>query len=248
MSSSLNPSIDRLQQAQSVSAATIRVFRSHRDEALCHELVTGHQAVLNAYGIEQLITFDRQWIGDPEVIVLAAVSGRDGRVLGGARMYRGVRPNDLPMFRAVSHQDAGLGAFLAPFLAEGAYELGGLWNSMELAGMGVDATYLIQAAMATLPMLSARHIFALTSPVTRRMQAGLGFLTEPQVGDGGFFVYPTPKLRATIARFTFPEQLADAQPAVRTLLEGIWQDPIRSTCAVEGPKGEIRLRFEIELE
>jgi hypothetical protein len=248
MSSSLNPSIDRLQRAQRVSAATIRIFRSSKDEALCHELVDGHQAVLNAYGIEQLITFDRQWIGDPEVLVLAAVAGREGRVLGGARMYRGVEPADLPMFRAVAHQDAGLASFLSPYLAEGAYELGGLWNSMELAGMGVDATYLIQGAMATLPMLSARHIFALTSPVTRRMQAGLGFLTESQVGDEGFFVYPTPKLRATIARFTFPEQLADAQPSVRALLEGIWQDPLRSTCVLQGPKGEIQLHFQIDLD
>ena len=136
---------------------------------------------------------------------------------------------------------------MAPFVEEGAYELGGMWNSIEMAGMGVEATLLIKAAMATLTMVSGRHLFALTSPVTRRMQAPLGFLTETGVGDGGYFTYPTQKLRATIARYTFPEQLEQARPEVRDLLERIWQDPEGMIHRVQGPKGELKLQFKIEV-
>jgi hypothetical protein len=118
---------------------------------------------------------------------------------------------------------------------------------MELAGMGVEATYLVRAAMAAMPLVSARHLFALTSPVTRRMQAALGFGTESEVGDGGFFTYPTDRLRATIARFTFPENLEDATPEVRAQLREVWADPTGYEQAVDGPKGALRIRFELEL-
>ena len=69
------------------------------------------------------------------------------------------------------------------------------------------------------------------------MQKPLAFFTEEGIGDDGYFTYPTPKLRATIARYTFPEQLEGCQPEVRALLEGIWQDPEGMVHQVHGPKG-----------
>jgi hypothetical protein len=117
---------------------------------------------------------------------------------------------------------------------------------MELAGMGVEATFLIQAAMAAMPLADARHMFALTSPVTRRMQAALGFETQGGVGNDGFFIYPTPTLKASIARFTFPEQLALATPEVRGFLKGIWEDPMAFAHEMGGPKGEMLVRFRLE--
>ena len=227
MSSSLNPSIDRARQAERIAQAEVRVFRADHYPERCHALVDGHQAVLAAYGIQKLATFNRDWIGNPNVLVVAAIAngsgvdGLDERILGGARMHLAESVESMPLMQAIGNQDPNLGAFMAPFVEEGAYELGGMWNSIELAGMGVEATFLIKAAMATLTMVSGRHLFALTSPVTRRMQAPLGFLTEEGIGNDGYFTYPTPKLRATIARYTFPEQLEIANPEVKEMLEGI---------------------------
>ncbi|MGA0435832.1 MAG: hypothetical protein ACO3MV_09195, partial [Flavobacteriales bacterium] len=99
----------------------------------------------------------------------------------------------------------------------------------------------------TLTMVGGRHLFALTSPVTRRMQAPLAFYTEEGIGDDGFFTYPTPRLRATIARYTFPENLDAVTPSVRSLLEGIWQDPEDMVHKVHGPKGELNLKFRLEV-
>jgi hypothetical protein len=247
MISSPNPSLDRLRGADRVSSVVVRVYRADRHVATSEALVAGHQAVLSAYGIRKLVTFNTSWIGNPEVIVIAALADGGTRVLGGARMYRGATVDELPMYQAVGDQDPGMGRWFEPFGSEGAWELAGLWNSMELAGMGVEATYLVRAAMAAMPLVSARHLFALTSPVTRRMQAALGFGTEPEVGDGGFFTYPTDRLRATIARFTFPENLEDATPEVREQLREVWADPMGFEHAVDGPKGALRIRFELEL-
>ena len=253
MSSSLNPSIDRVSQAERIAQAEVLVFRADQYPERCHALVDGHQAVLVAYGIQRLATFNRDWIGNPNVLVIAAVtkgSGVDGqeeRILGGARMHLAESVESMPLIQAIGNQDPGLEDFMMPFVEEGAYELGGMWNSIELAGMGVEATFLIKAAMAALTMVSERNLFALTSPDTRRMQAPLGFLTEEGIGNEGFFTYPTPKLRATIARYTFPENFEMANQDVRQMLEGIWQDPEGLVHSVQGPKGELKLKFKIEV-
>ena len=247
MSSSPNPSLERIRQAERISAARVVVYPADQFEARSHELVDGHRAVLAAYGIKELKTFKRDWIGNPEVQVVAALSVKTGKVLGGARMYRAHQPSDLPLYQAVSDQDPELGAFLEPFIHEGVFEIGGLWNSLELAGMGVEALFLVQAAIAALPMLDARHLFALTSPVTRRMQGTIGFQIEEGVGDSGVFTYPTPKLRANLARFTFPDHVESAAPAVRELLEQLWQDPTGYVHSVNGPKGELQLAFEMNV-
>lgn len=253
MSSSLNPSIDRVSQAERIAQAEVLVFRADQYPERCHALVDGHQAVLIAYGIQKLATFNRDWIGDSNVLVIAAivkgvgVDGKEERILGGARMHRAESVKAMPLMKAIGDQDPNLSSFMLPFVEEGAYELGGMWNSIELAGMGVEATFLIKAAMATLTMVSGRHLFALTSPVTRRMQSPLGFLTEDNIGNAGYFTYPTPKLRATIARYTFPENLELAQPEVKQMLEAIWQDPEGLIHTVQGPKGELKLQFKIEV-
>tara|TARA_B100000768_G_scaffold181247_1_gene203509 strand:- start:977 stop:1741 length:765 start_codon:yes stop_codon:yes gene_type:complete len=253
MSSSLNPSIDRVRNAERIAEAEVRVFRADQYMECCHDLVDGHQAVLQAYGIKNLTTFNRDWIGDPSVIVIAAIAkgaGVDGkleRVLGGARMHGVSDIENMPLIKAVGNQDSNLVDHMQVYADEGAFELGGMWNSIELAGMGVEATFLIQAAMATLTMVGGRHLFALTSPVTRRMQAPLAFFTEEGIGQDGYFTYPTDRLRATIARYTFPENIEHVQPKVRELLENIWQDPEQATYDVQGPKGDLKLKFRIEV-
>lgn len=247
MSSSLNPSLEKLRQAEQVGSARVVVYPGNLHEARSHELVDGHQAVLAAYGIKELKTFNRDWIGNPEVQVIAALSTKTGKVLGGARMYRANTADDLPLYQAVQDQDPKLREFLNPYIAEGAYEIGGLWNSLELAGMGVEALFLVQAAIAALPMLNARHLFALTSPVTRRMQGAIGFQIENEVGAGGYFTYPTDKLRANLARFTFPDHVNAASADVKHLLQEIWQDPEGYVHRVDGPKGQLQLAFEMHV-
>ena len=97
---------------------------------------------MKAYGIKQLTTFNRDWIGNPQIIVIAAVglgSGIDGRVervLGGARMHGAKQVSELPLMQAVGGQDPRLSEHMKPYVEEGAFELGGMWNSIELAGMG----------------------------------------------------------------------------------------------------------------
>ena len=87
MSSSFNPSIDSVRKAERIAEAEVRVLRADQHLDCCHDLVDGQQAVLKAYGIKKLTTFNRDWIGDQSVIVIAAVAkgavvdGKTERVL-----------------------------------------------------------------------------------------------------------------------------------------------------------------------
>ena len=52
----------------------------------------------------------------------------------------------------MGHVDPNVGAFLEEIIPDKAYELNALWNSIELAGMGLGSEFLIQVAMAAMPL------------------------------------------------------------------------------------------------
>ena len=134
---------------------------------LCKKLLQGHKRVLEAYGIKNLSSFRTDCFAET-MLVIAVLTPDGERVLAGARLQPGFLANDFPLHQAVGHMDPNVGAFLDDIIPDTAYELNALWNSIELAGMGLGSEFLIQVSMAALPLLEAKHLVALTSPVTRR--------------------------------------------------------------------------------
>ncbi|MDA9756527.1 hypothetical protein N9V29_06130, partial [Flavobacteriales bacterium] len=160
------PSVKRLRQATQVDEAIVMVSRASHDPRLCEKLLKGHKRVLEAYGIKNLSSFRTDWFRRDDVLVIAVLTPDGERVLAGARLQPGLVVNDFPLHQAVGHMDPKVGAFLEDIIPEKAYELNALWNSIELAGMGLGSEFLIQVSMAALPLLEAKHLVALTSPVT----------------------------------------------------------------------------------
>ena len=161
---SLNkPSVERLRQAEAVDEAIVLVSRANQDPGLCKRLLDGHKRVLKAYGIKNLSSFRTDWFRRDDVMVIAVLSGDGERVLAGARLQPGLVANDFPLHQAVGHMDPEVGNFLERIIPEGAYEMNALWNSIELAGMGMGSEFLIQVAMAAMPLIEAKHLVALTS-------------------------------------------------------------------------------------
>ena len=166
-SSPTRPSVDRLRRASALNEAIVLVSRANQDQSLCERLLDGHRRVLQAYGINNLSSFRTDWFRRDDVIVIAALTPDGERVLAGARMQPGLVANDFPLPQAVGHMDSNVAKFLEARIPEGVMELSALWNSIELAGMGLGSEFLIEVAMAALPMLDCKHLVALTSPVTR---------------------------------------------------------------------------------
>ncbi len=246
-SSPTRPSVDRIRRATAVDEAIVMVSRASQDQRLCKRLLQGHKRVLEAYGIKNLSSFRTDWFRRDDVLVIAVMTSDGERVLAGARMQPGLVVNDFPLHQAVGHMDHKVGEFLEGILPEGAFELNALWNSIELAGMGLGSEFLIEVAMATLPLLNAKHLVALTSPVTRRWREKHGWQRREELGDAGFFVYPTPSLRASVEHYVHPDFEPHVDGEVRELMASIRRRPEDVTTYVHGPKGQLKIRLNLTI-
>ena len=223
------------------------VSRASQDTRLCNRLLNGHKRVLEAYGIKNLSSFRTDWFRRDDVYVIAVLTPDGERVLAGARLQPGSVANDFPLHQAVGHLDDQVGEFLASIIPEGAYELNALWNSIELAGMGLGSEFLIEVAMAALPLMDAHHLIALTSPVTRRWREKHGWRLREELGDQGYFVYPKPSLRASIEHYKHPEFESNVQREVQELMASIRKRPQDVTTYVQGPKGQLKIRLNLTI-
>ena len=246
-SSPTRPSVDRLRRATQVDEVIVMVSRASHDPRLCKKLLEGHKRVLEAYGIKNLSSFRTDWFRRDDVLLIAVLTPDGEKVLAGARLQPGQVANDFPLHQAVGHMDPKVGEFLEEIIPEQTYELNALWNSIELAGMGLGSEFLIQVSMAAMPLLGAKHLVALTSPVTRRWRKRHGWCLREDLGDDGYFVYPKDSLRATVEHFMHPDFHQNVDPDVQELMRAIQKRPEDVMTFVHGPKGQLNIRLNLTI-
>lgn len=248
MSSYLSKTLtSKLRESKPIDEVVLKILRASEDVVLCQAMVEGHKRVLHAYGIKNISSFNTDWIGRDDVILIVAMSADGNKILAGTRLQTGVKPEDFPLYQAVGHMDEGLKPWLSTLLKDGTMELNGMWNSIELAGMGLGVEWMVQSAMASMSILDLRNILALTSPVTRKMRDKMGWSIKDQFGDDGYFKYPNDKLLASIEQFIFPDDLPKSQKDVRVFLDELWADPTGYVMNIKGPKGKLKVSFNISV-
>lgn len=248
MSSYLSKTLtSKLRESKPIDEVVLKILRASEDVVLCQAMVEGHKRVLHAYGIKNISSFNTDWFGRDDVILIVAMSADGNKILAGTRLQSGDNPEDFPLYQAVGHMDEGLKPWLSNLLKDGTMELNGMWNSIELAGMGLGVEWMVQSAMASMSILDLRNILALTSPVTRKMRDKMGWSIKDQFGDDGYFKYPNDKLLASIEQFVFPDDLPKSQKDVRVFLEELWADPTGYVMNIKGPKGKLKVRFNISV-
>jgi len=248
MSSYLSKTLtSKLRESKPIDEVVLKILRASEDVVLCQAMVEGHKRVLHAYGIKNISSFNTDWMGRDDVILIVAMSADGNKILAGTRLQSGDKPEDLPLYQAVGHMDEGLKPWLATLLKDQTMELNGMWNSIELAGMGLGVEWMVQSAMASMSILDLRNILALTSPVTRKMRDKMGWSIKDQFGDDGYFKYPNDKLLASIEQFIFPDDLPKSQKEVRVFLDELWADPTGYVMNIKGPKGKLKVRFNISV-
>ncbi|MBT7652185.1 MAG: hypothetical protein HN563_02605 [Flavobacteriales bacterium] len=248
MSSYLSKTLtSKLRESKPIDEVVLKILRASEDVVLCQAMVEGHKRVLHAYGIKNISSFNTDWFGRDDVILIVAMSADGNKMLAGTRLQSGDNPEDFPLYQAVGHMDEGLKPWLSNLLKDGTMELNGMWNSIELAGMGLGVEWMVQSAMASMSLLDLRNILALTSPVTRKMRDKMGWSIKDQFGDDGYFKYPNDKLLASIEQFVFPDDLPKSQKDVRVFLDELWADPTGYVMNIKGPKGKLKVRFNISV-
>ena len=248
MSSYLSKTLtSKLRESKPIDEVVLKILRASEDVVLCQAMVEGHKRVLHAYGIKNISSFNTDWFGRDDVILIVAMSADGNKMLAGTRLQSGDNPEDFPLYQAVGHMDEGLKPWLSNLLKDGTMELNGMWNSIELAGMGLGVEWMVQSAMASMSILDLRNILALTSPVTRKMRDKMGWSIQDQFGDDGYFKYPNDKLLASIEQFIFPDDLPKSQKDVRVFLDELWADPTGYVMNIKGSKGRLKVCFNISV-
>lgn len=176
----------------------IRAFRAIDDPESCIRFIEGHKRVLTIYGIDNVTTNTQSWMFNPAVFVVVVESMDGSKIYGGARLQGvdGITP--LPIEEAVGDMDPNIYSLVRHYAQFGTCELCGLWNSKEVAGLGIGSFMPAITAVAITKMVGFNVLFALCSPFTTRFKDWIGGVIYTGLGNNGTFYYPKLDLLATV--------------------------------------------------
>lgn len=175
----------------------IRLYRAIDDPESCKKFIIGHRHVLENIGVTKVTSSKDAWMYNPGVYVLIVEDSEDNRVLGGARVHIASQKDRLPVEEATCYIDPKVADVVDNHIPFGTGEICGLWNSREVAGLGIGAVFLTRAAVAISTQINLTSLFALCAPYTVAMAANVGYEIEKSVGNSGTFYYPKLDLVAT---------------------------------------------------
>lgn len=246
MSSSLTKHPSTATKTLKISSLHIRAFRAMDDVDTSLRFAQGHEEVLRNHGIKKVSSASTGWIKDPNVYVIIASSPGGQKIYGGARIHIHTEGNPLPLQGPFGKHDPKIHDIIDSLSPSGCAELCALWNSVEVAGLGIGSKLIIKCAVSMTSRLGIKHLLALSSPVTRRWIPDFGFYTIEDIGDKGGIPYPTERLIATVAHFINPERYSNMEEVMRAEIEELRDNPTMST-STSGPKGSLQLHFNLDI-
>src|ERR1043166_4440189 len=167
----------------------IRAFRAPDDPITCAKFIEGHRKVLENHGITKVTSSNDEWANNRAVFVIV-VETLDGKLYGGARVHAADGITPLPIEDATGYIDPKVLEVVEYYAREGTGELCGLWNSKEVAGLGVGSLFPSRAAVIIAEQLGLTTMFSLCSPATVRFNEWIGSKVLDIVGNQGTFYYP----------------------------------------------------------
>ncbi|OSZ78612.1 hypothetical protein CAP35_10280 [Chitinophagaceae bacterium IBVUCB1] len=214
----------------------IKAFRAPDDKLSCHKFVDGHMKVLKIYGITMITSANVEWFEDPDTYVILVESEDGEKVYGGARVQVAGGRYQLPIEKAVKDMDTSVHDAVKDYATRGTAEFCGLWNSREVAGLGIGSMYLGRAAVAITEQLRLTTMFGLCAPATVKNSARVGFEIATFLGNNGTFYYPKEDLIATAVIINDTENLPTAETEEREIIFDLRKQPFQHKYET-GPKG-----------
>ena len=207
----------------------IRAFRATENYNLCEKFIEGHRRVLEAVGVTKVTSSKNEWAENPAAFVILVETDDESKVLGGARLHASDGKSPLPLEEAAGYMDEKVYELVKSYRKNGTGEVCGLWNSMEVAGMGIGSIFLIRAALAISDQIGLDSMMALCSPYTTRIAGNYGFLVDKSVGIDGTFYYPKLDLLATIVIQKNAPLLTNASELETNRIFDLRKNPIQTT-------------------
>lgn len=226
----------------------VRAFKAPDDPAVCEKFIVGHRKILEIYyGIIKITSDTNDWVNDPHCIVIVAEDTETHTIYGGARLQVASNDYTLPIESALMKYDATIRTVIRnEFENGGTSEVCGLWNSKEVAGMGIGSHILSIIAVAVAYQIDIKSIFVLCAPSTVRMSRSMGTRTVTTLGNNGTFYYPKDNFIATVMRLDDIHDLQYADPKVAEKIRYLKE---HNHCIYEerGPKGAFHVEYDLKI-
>ncbi len=193
----------------------IRAFRATEDPEACLKFIEGHRRVLTIYGIENITTNTDDWMYNPAIFVIVVESLDRKRLFGGARLQAANGITQLPIEEATTEMDFKIHDVVKQYAQLGTGELSGLWNSKEVAGLGIGSLFPTRCGVVIAEQVGLASIISLSSPTTVRFNKWLGSELLTEVGNNGTFYYPKIDLLASACILKDAVTLSNTHPRER---------------------------------
>ncbi len=222
----------------------IRAFRAPQDPETCLKFIEGHRRLLEIhFGIAKITSSNSDWITNPNVIVVVAEDEKGEKILGGSRVQVADNIHALPIESAIGHYDPKIHTYAVP----GTCELGGLWNSIEVQGLGIGGIFLARSCMVLTTQLPVKNMLFLAAPVTVKMVNRLGGVLASDLGNNGTFYYPNEDFIATAMIHHELDSLSLADEREKQIIFDL-RNNLSQSRIENGPKGELEIVYELELK
>lgn len=216
------------QQKLHIDKLYFKAFRAIDDPESCLKFIEGHRHVLEIFGITQISSAKVDWMHNPNVHVILVTIEENGKAMAGSRIHQADGVTPLPIEDAVGFMDARIHDMVKDRMAAGTGEMCGVWNSWEIAGLGIGSYFLSQVGLAVSSSIGLTTLFGLTAPATYRNAVRGGFRVITEIGINGRFYYPKEDLTATAVLTDELETLPTAVEEVRNHVHSFRKNPRQS--------------------
>jgi hypothetical protein len=225
----------------------IRAFRAVDDFRSCRKFIEGHRKVLDNHGIDQVTSANDQWAFNPAVFVILVESLDGEKTYGGARIHVADHKTPLPIEEAVSDMDPHIYDVVKDYARRGGTgELCGLWNSIEVAGMGIGAFFSIVVGFAITTQVGITSVFSLCAPPTVKFAEPIGCRIVTSLGNKGTFYYPKIDLLATVVLLEDAVNLPLTNEAVKERIMNLRKHPVNIVLDKAPPRNiEIEIHYNL---
>lgn len=227
----------------------IRAFRAIDDPESSQRFIEGHQRVLEVHGVKKVTSANHAWAMNPAVFVLIVESLDKKKVYGGARVHAAGGTQPLPIEEATGFMDPTVHEMVKELSVEGTGELCGLWNSVEVAGLGVGSFFATRAGAVITEQLGIKSLFALCAPYTVRWAERVGCRIVEELGNQGTFYYPKLDLLATAVLLEDTTTLEHARGSEQRKIVELRKNLQQVTTEVSpGRRIEVEVEYDLLLE
>jgi hypothetical protein len=221
-----------------------RAFRAIDELDSCKRFLEGHVRVLKDYGITNITTNNDEWMTNPNMYCIVALSADKTETLGGIRIQISDEDNLLPVEKAIGKMDTRIHNIVTEFRKDGGVgELCALWNSKEVAGVGISIL-LTRAGISVTNQLKIKTLVGICADYTLKMFQQVGFVVDYSLGINGEFPYPNPTYKARVLGIMNASSLETAADYDKERMKSIRENPTQ-TFLERGTKKEIEIEYKL---